>query len=54
MKFIDIIVIVVTVFVLFEGFENEFSNPTPFDFIKWVACVFMIGSYLYYKRRGVK
>lgn len=51
MKHIDIIVISVTVFVLFEGFENEFSNPTPFDYVKWIACIFMIVSYLYKKRR---
>ena len=54
MKLIDIIVVTVVVFVLFEGFESEFSNPTIFDFIKWFACIFMIISYLYHKRRSVK
>lgn len=54
MKLIDIIVIVVTAFVLFEGFESEFSNPTSFDIIKWICCLIMIGSYIYCKKRGDK
>lgn len=52
MKLIDIIVIVLTGIVLFEGFEGEFSNPTSFDFIKWICCLIMIVSYIYNRKRG--
>lgn len=52
MKFIDIIVIISTIFILIEGFEMEFSNPTIFDYIKWFCCILMILSYIYYKKKG--
>ncbi len=52
MKLTDIIVIFLTGLVLFEGLEGEFSNPTPFDFIKWICYLIMIGAYIYNRKRG--
>lgn len=52
MKLIDIIVTVVTLFVLIDGFESEFSNPTLFDLFKWISCIIMIICYLVYKKKG--
>lgn len=49
MELIDYIVAGVIMFVLFEGFTGEFSNPTILDFVKWGCCVIMIISYCYYK-----
>ena len=54
MKLIDYIVLALSAFVLIEGFTGEFSNPTTFDWIKWVSVIIMLFVYYIYKKRGHK
>lgn len=52
MKILDIIVCVLSLIVIIEGFKGEFVNPTIFDIVKWISCIAMIVCYIYYKKRG--
>lgn len=54
MKLIDYIVLVLLAFVLIEGFTGEFSNPTTFDWFKWISVIIMVFVYYIYKKRGHK
>ena len=40
-----LIVCVLSIFVLIEGFEGEFSNPSKFDIIKWIVTIIMLICY---------
>ena len=51
MKLYRMIFIVLTIVILYDGFNGEFANPTLFDLIKWVAWLFLTITYLIYHRR---
>lgn len=50
MKLIDYIVLALSVFILIEGFTGEFSNPTTFDWFKWIITIIMLIIYFIYKK----
>ena len=45
-----LIISVLTVFILIEGFEGEFSNPSVTNIIKWIATIIMLICYVITER----
>ena len=52
MKLYRIIFIVLTVLIMHDGFQGEFSSPTLFDFIKWLAWLLLMAAYIYHRRHN--
>lgn len=46
MKIDRILVVMLLIIVFLDGFENEFTNPSPFDIMKWVAVVVTVFCYV--------
>lgn len=47
---IDMVVVVLFVVIILDGFAGEFSSPTIFDYIKWVCTLLCAIAYIFYKR----
>lgn len=52
MKMEKIIIGMLTLVVLVDGFEGEFRNPSPFDIVKWIAVIIMIICYIIGEKNG--
>lgn len=47
-KYLKYLVLLVSILLIKEGLDGEFTSPSVFDYIKWIAYIFMIATYLVY------
>ena len=50
MKLIRLVLLILTITILIDGFSGEFTSPTVFDFVKWGAYLLCIAAYYFYRR----
>lgn len=48
----DLIVSLSGIVLLIEGFGGEFYNPTVFDWMKWIAYIILVITYIIYRKVG--
>lgn len=53
MKLAKINILLFTIFILLDGFDGEFTNPTVFDIIKWICYIVMIILFINYQKNTI-